>query len=78
MIIKDFETWLASLRKRVEILERTGTRLKNIIAATDGVFRPPVMTSDPSSPTEGDIWYRSDLHTWRGRKNGSTVTFTTA
>lgn len=78
MAILDFDKFLADLRKRIEVLERAGTRLKNIIAATDGVMRPPVMTSDPASPTEGDIWYRSDTHVWRGRKNGTTVTFTTS
>lgn len=78
MLIQEITDFLANLRKRIEKLERSGTRLTNIIASPDGVLRPPILTADPASPTEGDIWYRSDTHVWRGRKNGSTVTFTTS
>lgn len=35
-----------------------------------------VVSSDPSSPTDGQVWYRSDTDEFKGRANGSTVTFT--
>jgi hypothetical protein len=35
-----------------------------------------VLSSDPGSPTDGQVWYRSDTDAFRGRANGATVTFT--
>ena len=34
------------------------------------------LTADPSNLEDGDLWYRSDLDTFRARKNGATVTVT--
>ncbi len=38
-------------------------------------LRVPIVTSDPGSPADGDIWYRSDLNQLRLRKGGVTVRF---
>lgn len=32
------------------------------------------VTSDPVSPADGTVWYRSDTDEYKGRANGSTVT----
>jgi hypothetical protein len=45
---------------------------------TGDVIQLALLASDPSAPTEGQIWYNSTSHTWKGRVNGSTVTFTTS
>ena len=34
------------------------------------------VSTDPSSPTNGDVWYNSTSATYKARKNGATVTFT--
>lgn len=68
---------LSGFKKRLEILEKPKT-IKKVILPSDGTFMPPVIAGDPASPTEGEMWYNSTSHTWKGRKNGSTVTFTTS
>ncbi|MFW6435001.1 MAG: hypothetical protein ACOCY1_01330 [Halovenus sp.] len=32
---------------------------------------------DPSDPDDGDVWYRTDNHEYRGREDGTTVIFDT-
>lgn len=46
--------------------------------STADVLQFETLASDPGSPVEGQVWYNSTSHTWKGRKNGSTVTFTTS
>jgi hypothetical protein len=72
-----FKKFLADLRRRVEKLEK-GFNRSNVILPSDGILKPPVVAGDPTSPTEGQIWYDSSSHTWRGRKASTTVTFTTS
>ena len=36
----------------------------------------PVLTSDPASLTDGEIWYNSTSNTFKCRQNGVTKTFT--
>lgn len=38
----------------------------------------PVLTSDPSSPTNGQVWYNSTSNTFKCRQGGITKTFTTS
>lgn len=40
-----------------------------------GGLRIPVVTSDPSSPENGSIWYNSTSNTFKRRENGVTSTF---
>jgi len=40
-------------------------------------FTVPVLGSDPTGASDGDIWYRSDLDEYRGVENGTTVSFDT-
>jgi len=35
-----------------------------------------VVASDPSNPTEGQIWYNTTTNTIRGQNNSGVVTFT--
>lgn len=37
----------------------------------------PQLASDPTSPSNGEIWYRSDTDEYRAQQGGSTVTFDT-
>lgn len=39
-------------------------------------FHVQVVTSDPSNPVEGQIWYNSTTGAFRIRVNGSTETLT--
>ncbi len=40
-----------------------------------GILRLTGLASDPVSPTDGDIWYRTDLDEYRARANGATYKF---
>lgn len=42
-----------------------------------GGFQFAQITSDPSSPTAGEVWYRDDLSQWRGFNGTITVIFDT-
>lgn len=35
------------------------------------------VTADPSSPVDGEFWYRTDTDQYHGRRNGVTITFAT-
>lgn len=37
----------------------------------------PKVDSDPASPPDGAVWYRTDLNEYRGVENGTTVSFDT-
>jgi len=41
-------------------------------------FTIPVLSSDPSNPVEGEIWYNSTSNKIKGYDGTSTVTFTSA
>lgn len=46
---------------------------KSANAILNALFQP--VSSDPSSPADGQIWYRTDTDVFRGRANGVTFTF---
>tara|TARA_R110002020_G_scaffold472524_1_gene700743 strand:+ start:526 stop:678 length:153 start_codon:yes stop_codon:yes gene_type:complete len=35
-----------------------------------------VVASDPSNPTEGQVWYNTTTNTLKGQDDGGVVTFT--
>jgi hypothetical protein len=58
---------IADLKKKLEDL-RTNQLAVIVI---------PVVSSDPSTPTNGQIWYNSTSNTFKCRQGGVTKTFTT-
>lgn len=44
------------------------------LTSTTTGLRLNSLSSDPSSPVNGELWYRNDLHLLKARVNGSTVT----
>ena len=37
-----------------------------------------VVASDPSNPTEGQVWYNTTTNTLKGQNNSGVVTFTSS
>jgi hypothetical protein len=64
--MEEFKEWLADIKRRVVALE------KNL-----GIIRVLKVATDPTDPLEGDIWYNTTSHTWKGKKNSGVVTFDT-
>lgn len=67
---------LVGYKKRIGKLEKA-LNFRELIFPADGKLVVPVMSSDPASPVDGEIWYNSTSHTYKGRENGVTVTFDT-
>ena len=44
------------------------------VGATSTAFR--VVASDPASSVNGDVWYNSTTHLFKGYMNGAVITFT--
>ena len=70
------EKILINFKKRIIKLENK-FNFTTLVFPSDGKLVIPSMTSDPASPTDGEIWYNSTSNTYKGRENGTTVTFTT-
>jgi hypothetical protein len=51
-----------------------GSALTSLPTVTTGKLQ--TVSADPSSPTDGTVWYNSTSATMKARKNGATVTFT--
>ena len=66
---------LVEYKKKIDKLEKA-LNFRELIFPSDGTFVPPVMTSDPASPVDGEIWYNSTSNTHKCRQNGVTKTFT--
>ena len=71
----EFLKLLAEFRKRIESLEKK-LSIKNLTFPSDGKLVVPVMTADPASPTNGQIWYNSTSNTLKCYVNGAVKTFT--
>lgn len=46
------------------------------MSASVGHLQLPSLSADPSSPADGAMWYNATSDTYKGRANGTTVTFT--
>ena len=68
---------LVDFKKRIQRLENA-VNLTKLIFPSDGTFVVPKMGSDPSSPQDGEIWYNTTSHKYKGQENGTIVTFTTS
>lgn len=62
-----------ALREMFSKLDSRVRKLENSV-----VFQAPVLTADPVVLTNGMIWYRSDLGTFRVYQAGAVKTITTA
>jgi hypothetical protein len=68
---------ILELKQKVRTLEQN-TEIRGITFPSDGYLIIPVVAADPSSPSNGQIWYNSVSNTFKGYENGSVVTFTTS
>lgn len=73
----DFRELLSDFRKRLEAIEKK-IDIKRIIIPSDGVLRVPVVTADPATTNNGDIWYNSTSNELKTKKNGTVRTITTS
>lgn len=75
--MKEIKRILVDFKKRIQRLERAVV-FRTLIFPSDGTLVIPVMSSDPASPQDGEIWYNSTSNTFKCRENGVTKTFTTS
>lgn len=72
--MNEFLIEFRKLIQRVKDIEQALLKVKSIVMGTgEGRFAPPKYTTDPASPTEGDVWYNLTTHKLRLRINGSSV-----
>lgn len=72
--MKELLEELKKLVERVKALESAFIKIRTLVFPTGtGRFSPPKYAGDPSSPTEGDVWYNTTTHKLRVRINGSSV-----
>ncbi len=64
---------IRNLQDRVEKLEK-GMFIKKITIPSDGYFVIQKLSSDPASPTEGQIWENTTTHTLKTYLNGAVKT----
>jgi len=70
---------LTKLVGRIKDLEAAFTRIKVLVFPTgSGKFQVPKYSSDPSDAENGDIWYNTTSHKYKGKENGTIKTFTTS
>jgi len=68
---------IASVGTAAQVLTSNGAAaLPTFQTAPDSNVEFEVVGSDPGSPTDGDVWYRSDTDVFKGQANSSIVTFT--
>lgn len=68
--LREFQKFLTKFRE----LENAVYRIKNLVFPTgSGRFSPPKYAGDPPTPAEGDLWYNTSTHKFRGRTNSASV-----
>lgn len=75
-MIEEIVKQLKSIFRRLEALE-TQNKINNLTMPADSVLVVPVFATDPTSPTDGQLWYDSTSNVFKCRENGTTKTFTT-
>ena len=77
----DFLRFIEELKKlvdRIKALEQSFLRIRTLVFPTgSGKLQVPKYTADPGDAENGDIWYNSTSHKYKGKENGSIKTFTT-
>lgn len=67
-LLSDYKRRLEALEKKIDI--------KKITLPSDGKLVVPVVTADPGSPTNGQVWYNSTSHALKVYVNGVVRTVT--
>jgi len=70
-------TIIKGLQSRIDTLEKL-FQIKTLKFPVDGVLVIPSYTVDPVSPADGEFWYNSTSHKYKGCENGTIKTFTTS
>lgn len=66
---------ITDLESRIEALERNLT-IKKITIPSDGYLVIKKVSSDPSSPVDGELWLNTTTNLFKVRINGVTKTVT--
>lgn len=74
--VEELEGQLLELKKKIEDLQKV-MGLRVVVFPPDGRIVVPVVSADPSSPVNGQIWYNSALGTFRVRQAGANRTIST-
>lgn len=61
----------------IELL-KTQNKISNLTLPADGVLVVPTFTTDPTTPSNGQIWYNTTSGTFKCYENGTVKTFTTS
>lgn len=70
--IEDLAQELKEIHKKIEDLQ-TNTSINNLTIPTDGKLVVPVVSSDPVSPVEGQIWFNTTSNKYKGYDGTSVV-----
>lgn len=73
----DFIQILKRIEDRLANLEKSRV-IQTLVFTSEGTLVVPVVTADPSTLTNGQIWYNSTSNELKVRKNGTTRTITTS
>lgn len=68
---------ILELKQKVRTLEQN-TEIRGITFPSDGYLIIPVVTADPASPSNGEIWYNSITNKFKCYENSTVKTFTTS
>lgn len=63
---------IANQEKRLKALE-TGNLITTLKLGDDGILRVPRKDADPSTATNGEIYYNTTTNKFRGYENGAWV-----
>lgn len=73
----EFKKLLLNFKKRIQQLERN-YGLKTLRFGTDSVLEVPKKATETGSEADGEIWYNTTSNKYKGKENGTVVTFTTS
>lgn len=75
----EFRKELQKIMGMIRDLQAASIRMVKVVFPDNrGTMRVPKYTTDPASPTDGEIWYNMTSNTFKCRENGTTKTFTTS
>lgn len=75
VLIEDIAQTIKGILRRIENIEK-GSQIKKIKVPDEGYFIPKVLSSDPASPTNNEVWINSTSNQLKWNKNGTIKTVT--
>lgn len=63
---------IADYERRLKALE-TSNLINTLKLGDDGIFRVPRKSADPSTATNGEVYYNTTTEKFRGYENGAWV-----